>query len=161
MCNTLSSLALIGALLTAASAMADEKAAIPADTFYKGQQATQYLARDLLLGAKVDNAEGKVIGDIEDLIVNWDNQIEGVIMGVGGFLSIGEKRVGVRLSALKISEKDGKTIITLPVATHDVLQALEPYHHAKPQIAFRPRHGKGAGTARQDPRNLQGRLSGR
>lgn len=130
--KTLSSLALIGALATAMPVLADDKAAIPANTFYKGQQADQYLAKDLLLTAKVHAADGKIIGDIEDLILNTENRVEGVIMGVGGFLSVGEKRVGVRLAALKISEKDGKPFVELPGATKEVLKALEPYQRAKP-----------------------------
>lgn len=130
--KTLSSLAVIGALVAAVPALADDKVVIPHDTYFKGQQANQYLAKDVLLGAKVRNDEGKVIGDIEDLILNSDNQIQGVIMGVGGFLGAGEKRVGVRLSALKIAEMDGKTVVTLPGATHAVVKALEPYHRAKP-----------------------------
>lgn len=129
--KTLMSFAVIGGLVTA-PALAQDKPVIPAHTFYKGQQAQQYLAKDMLLGAKVRNEEGKVIGDIEDLIVNSDNQVEGVIMGVGGFLNVREKKVGVRLSALKIGEKDGKTVVNLPGASREVLKALEPYKRAKP-----------------------------
>jgi len=106
--------------------------AIPSGVFYKGQQANQILARDHLLFAKVKNAQGQIIGDIEDLILNEQNQVEGVIMGTGGFLGAAEKKVGVRLSALKIAEKDGKITVSLPEATKDVLKALEPYKRAKP-----------------------------
>lgn len=124
------------ALTFAGAAVAQDKgkapAVIPSGVFFKGQQATQILARDYLLGAKVRNAEGQIIGDIEDFILNDQNQIEGVIMGTGGFLGRLEKKVGVRLSALKISEKDGKTSVSLPEATKDVLNALEPYKRAKP-----------------------------
>lgn len=130
--KTLSSLALIGVLVAATPLLADDKAAIPANTFYKGQQADQYLARDLLLTAKVHAADGKIVGDIEDLILNSENRVEGVIMGVGGFLGVGEKRVGVRLSALKISEKDGKPYVELPGANQEVLKALGAYERAKP-----------------------------
>lgn len=130
--KTLSSLAMIGVVMAAVPALADDKAAVPANTFYKGQQADQYLAKDLLLTAKVHNSEGKVIGDIEDLIITSDNRVEGVIMGVGGFLGVGEKRLGVRLSALKISEKNGKPWVTLPGATHDVLKSLDAYKRAQP-----------------------------
>lgn len=112
---------------------AKDKAAvtIPAGVFYKGQQSNQILARDHLLGAKVVNAQGQIIGDIEDFILNDQNQVEGVIMGTGGFLGRAEKKLGVRLSALKISEKGGKTVVTLPEATKDVLRTIEPYKRAK------------------------------
>ena len=130
--KTLSSLALIGALAATAPALADDKAAIPANTFFKGQQADQYLAKDLLLTAKVHGSDGKIIGDVEDLILNSENRVEGVIMGVGGFLGVGETRLGVRLSALKIKETDGKPYLELPGATKEVLKALDSYQRAKP-----------------------------
>jgi hypothetical protein len=105
---------------------------IPEKTFFKGQQPTQYLARDLLLGAKVRGPEGRIIGDIEDLILSETNEVIGVIMGVGGFLGAGEKRIGVRLSALEIKTDGNATTVTLPGATKEVLKALEPYKRARP-----------------------------
>jgi sporulation protein YlmC with PRC-barrel domain len=72
----------------------------------------QYLARHLLLGNQVYNADGKTIGDIEDLILNSNNQIEGVVMGTGGFAGFGEKRVAVVLYALQIKNDSGRVTIT-------------------------------------------------
>lgn len=123
---------LAAAAAVAVSAAVYAQGAIPSGIFYKGQMSHQWLAKDLLLNAKVQNATGQIIGDIEDLILNENNQIEGVIMGVGGFLGAGETKVGVKLSALKISEKDGKRTITLPEATKEVLAALKPYERATP-----------------------------
>ena len=94
-----------------------QKVTIPTKTFYKGQEAGQYLARDRLIGAKVLNKDGQVIGDIEDLIVTSDNKVEGVIMGVGGFLGAGEKKIGVRLAALRFETKEGRigSFASLPI----------------------------------------------
>lgn len=135
-------LAIAAALSCASPAVAQQKAAptagqasnveIPRGVFYKGQQANQYLAKDMLLGAKVRNSTGQIIGDIEDFILTENNEIEGVIMGTGGFLGAREKKIGVRLSALKITEQGGKTVVTLPEATKEVLAALQPYKRAKP-----------------------------
>lgn len=105
---------------------------IPADVFLTTQGDGQYLAKDLLLGAKVQNAEGQIIGDVEDLILNSDNQVQGVVMGVGGFAGFGEKRVGVSLSALQIKNEDGKITVSLPQATKEVLDALEPFKRSTP-----------------------------
>lgn len=105
---------------------------IPADVFLTTQGDGQYLAKDLLLGAKVQNAEGKIIGDIEDLILNADNQVQGVVMGTGGFAGFAEKHVGVSLSALQIKNEDGKVTVSLPQATKEVLDALEPFKRATP-----------------------------
>ena len=105
---------------------------IPQDVFLTTQGDGQYLAKDLLLGAKVHNAEGQIIGDIEDLILNADNQVQGVIMGVGGFAGFGEKRVGVSLSALQIKNENGKVTVSLPQATKEVLDALTPFERKTP-----------------------------
>jgi sporulation protein YlmC with PRC-barrel domain len=107
--------------------------AIPKGMFYKGQGPTQYLAKDRLIGIKVYSTKGELIGDIEDLIMGAkDNDVQGVIIGVGGFLGVGEKKIGVRYSALKADTKDGKKIMTLDV-DKDVLAALEAYGRAEPK----------------------------
>jgi len=100
---------------------------IPANTFFKGQQSNQYLARERFLGAKVVNKDGQTVGTIDDLIVGSNGQVEGVILGVGGFLGVGEKKVGVRIGALKVTSGDGKATITFPSATKEMLSAVDAY----------------------------------
>ena len=78
------------ALTVAFGTGASAQAELPQGVFYTEQLATQYLARDLVLGAKVHGPNDKIVGDIEDLVMNDDTQIVGVIMGVGGFLGVGE-----------------------------------------------------------------------
>ena len=123
------------AALWALPALADPAAApaeVPADVFLTTQGENQYLARDLLLFAKVQNADGQIIGDVEDLILNADNQVEGVVMGTGGFVGFGEKRVGVHLDALQIKNEDGVITVVLPQATKEVIDAVEPFKRTKP-----------------------------
>ncbi len=115
-----------------AQTKADAKAVdIPAD-YWKKQKPTQYLVKDRLIGQSVKNKDGKVIGDIEDVIVGDDNKVVGIVMGVGGFLGAGEKKVAVRYRALEFSAVDGKKVITLPSATKEVLGALLPYERTAP-----------------------------
>jgi hypothetical protein len=112
-------------------ALADP-AQIPPDVFVPTQSDDQYLARDLLLFAKVHNADGLIIGDIEDLIFNANNQVVGVVMGTGGFLGFGEKRIAVNVGALQVKHEDGKVYVSLPQATKEVLDTLEPFHRKQP-----------------------------
>jgi PRC-barrel domain len=126
------SLAALAAVTGAALAQkapdaAKPSATIPIGVFYKAQQAGQTLAKDRLLGAKVVNKDGESIGTIEDLILDPEAKVLGVIMGVGGFLGAGEKQIAVRLGALKITEADGKTTVALPSASKEVLAAVGPY----------------------------------
>ena len=109
---------------------AAKAAAIPTNTFFKGQTASQYLAEERLLGAKVINKDGQMVGTIDDLIISQGGQIEGVILGVGGLLGVGQKQVGVRLSALKITTADGKITISLPSATKEMLGAVGAYQRS-------------------------------
>ncbi|MGI9524735.1 MAG: PRC-barrel domain-containing protein [Hyphomicrobiaceae bacterium] len=127
------SLALATAHATAALA-ADPK--VSQDVFYDNQQPDQYLAADLLLKAKVRGAGGKIFGDVEDLILNANNQVVGVIIGVGGFLGLGEKRIGVRYSALQFKDENGETVVSLPEATKEVIDSVPAYKRSKPPKSF-------------------------
>ena len=102
------------------------------DTFIAEQKLTEYLAKDRLIGAKVKGSDGKIIGDIEDLIINNDSQVVGAIMGVGGFLGAGEKKVAVAIKALGLEVTDGKMDVTMPSATKEVLTAAPAYKRVNP-----------------------------
>lgn len=128
--------ALFTGLLAQFAQAADPAASIPEGIFLKRQQGDQQLARDFLIGAKVYNAEDKIVGDVEDLVLDELNRVTGVIIGVGGVLGLGEKRIGVRYTALQIQEKDGIPVILLPAATQPVLKALAPYERAMPPKSF-------------------------
>jgi hypothetical protein len=125
-------LTLAAAMVALALPALADPAQIPPDVFVPTQSDEQYLARDLLLFAKVHNADGSIIGDIEDLIFNANNQVVGVVMGTGGFLGFGEKRIAVSVGALQVKHEDGKVYVSLPQATKEVLDTLEPFHRKQP-----------------------------
>lgn len=109
--------------------------ALPAladDIFLTEQTPTEYLAKDRLIGVNVHNGDGKVIGNVEDLVVDGDNKIVGAIIGVGGLLGVGEKKVAVSLPSLSIESTDKGIVITMPAATKDALTAAPPYKRTNP-----------------------------
>lgn len=59
-----------------------------------------------LQGKTVYSADGSNIGEINDVLVSQDGSINAVIIGVGGFLGIGEKDVAVNMSALELGPGD-------------------------------------------------------
>ena len=137
--KTITSLVALGALVASEPALAQQKAKappapvdIPAGVFIQQQPENVYLARNTVLFAKVRDQSGKIIGDVEDLLINDHNEVVGVLMGVGGFLGAGEKRIAVRLSALDVEEKGGKTIVTLRSATKDIVKALPAFKRNRP-----------------------------
>jgi len=108
-------------------------AAARADTtFVPAQTETEYLAKDHLIGAKVHGKDGTIVADIEDLIVNDQNQVVGVIMGTGGYFGWAEKKVGVSLSSLQFEEKDGKLSVSLPDLTKEMIDTAPEFARKKP-----------------------------
>ena len=84
-------------------------------------------AKKQILGEGVYNNIGEKIGDINDLIVTPDKAVSYAIVGVGGFLGVGEHEIAVPVGQLK--QLEGK--IVLPGATKDALKAAPKFEYAK------------------------------
>jgi sporulation protein YlmC with PRC-barrel domain len=54
-----------------------------------------------LIGVNVYNDNNEKIGDIEELIVDKSGKVDNVVLGVGGFLGMGEHYVAVPMEKLK------------------------------------------------------------
>jgi hypothetical protein len=53
-------------------------------------------------GTDVLGPQDEHIGDVEDVVFSKDGKIEGVVVGVGGFLGIGSKNVAIDMSAFQV-----------------------------------------------------------
>ena len=84
-------------------------------------------AKKQILGEGVYNNIGEKIGDINDLIVTPDKAVSYAIVGVGGFLGVGEHEIAVPVGQLK--QLEGK--IVLPGATKDALKEAPKFEYAK------------------------------
>lgn len=60
-----------------------------------------------LVGSSVVNAEGEKIGDIRSILIDRSGRATAVVVGVGGFLGLGERSVAIAWEALEITE-DGE-----------------------------------------------------
>ncbi len=67
-----------------------------------------------------DNAEN--IGSVNDVVIGADGKVEAVVIGVGGFLGLGEKNVAMNYGDIDWAERDGDRWIVVN-ATKDQLQA--------------------------------------
>jgi sporulation protein YlmC with PRC-barrel domain len=63
-----------------------------------------------IIGTRIKNAEGKDIGEIDRLLIDpQSGKVSHVVVGLGGFLGVGEKKVVVPWSDLKFGAvSDGK-----------------------------------------------------
>ena len=83
-----------------------------------------------------DQADNK-IGDVDDLLVDQKGQITAVLVGVGGFLGLGEKDVAIPFSALHASEKNNKWYLVLNT-TKDALKAAPGFKYDKTKTTWVP-----------------------
>ena len=104
-----------------------EQAAAPAPV--EGQIVSQpegTIAASELMGRSVYSAEGEDIGQISDLLIDEDNRLVGVVIGIGGFLGIGEKPIAVEIERVsRASTQDGTEQLVLNYTRAELEQAPE------------------------------------
>ena len=91
-------------------------------TIARGWSATKQI-----LGKPVYNDKNEKVGDVDDLIIAPDSSVSYAIIGVGGFLGLGERQVAVPVNRFKNTE--GR--IVLPDATKEALQAMPSFQYAQ------------------------------
>jgi sporulation protein YlmC with PRC-barrel domain len=65
-----------------------------------------------LMGLDVYNDANEKLGDINELIVDKDGKVHAVVIGVGGFLGIGEHDIAVTMDKLRFVEEPVRTSST-------------------------------------------------
>ncbi len=91
------------------------------DGFIVRQSFGQVMGDDLM-EANVIGAEGESIGNVEDVLIDQDGRIIAVVVGIGGFLGIGERDVAISADNLNfvISAREGEAVATdTPVVSTD------------------------------------------
>ena len=83
-----------------------------------------------------DNQDNK-IGDVNDILLDKDGRVSTVIIGVGGFLGVGEKDVAVPFSALKVADKEGDRYLVIN-ATKEALEKAPGYMYDKDKGVWVP-----------------------
>ena len=89
--------------------------------------AVGWSAKKEIIGKDVYNDTGNKIGEVTDLIVSPSRKVTYAILGVGGFLGIGEHNVAVPVGGFK--QEQGR--IVLAGATKDALKAAPKFEYAK------------------------------
>jgi sporulation protein YlmC with PRC-barrel domain len=77
-----------------------------------------------LIGRNIKNPQGDTVGEINSVAIDKDGKVRSVIVGVGGFLGVGEKNVALPWDSLTVS-KSGEDVVAN--VTKDELKAL-PEH---------------------------------
>lgn len=105
------------------------------------EQAANEWRVDWITGTSVMSPEGETIGDINDLIVDSETgEMKAAIIGVGGFLGIGEKQIALPWTDLTVNS-DAQEITT---------DLTEEEADAAPEYVFRDQEAP-AGEMTADP----------
>ncbi|MGV1770858.1 PRC-barrel domain-containing protein [Agrobacterium vitis] len=105
-----------------APAMTTPGASAAMDT-YLTQQGSDQLAASNYVGQNV-YAGDKSIGEIKDLIMQQNGGLVAAVIGVGGFLGIGEKNVAVPVSKITVT-RDAQNADKLRLTTTETAETLK------------------------------------
>ncbi len=99
--------------------------------------------------SRVYNMGGERIGDVNDILID-DGRVTAIILGVGGFLGIGEKEVSMAPDQVKrMVHSDGQAYFTVNSTKDQLLAAPEYVRPAKAtRQAPTPTGTGGGGTTR-------------
>jgi hypothetical protein len=85
-----------------------------------------------LIGTSVKNDAGDSVGDVNEVLLSKDGKVAAVVIGVGGFLGMGERQIAVPFASLHVSQDaNGTTQTTMPGATKDSLKAAPEWKWPK------------------------------
>lgn len=84
--------------------------------------ATQWRASDII-SQPVYNSANERIGEIEELIIDRDGRVWAAIIGVGGFLGIGERHVAINYNALQVTTENNTMRIMANMNRNQLQQA--------------------------------------
>jgi sporulation protein YlmC with PRC-barrel domain len=79
-----------------------------------------------LIGRNIKNAQNETIGEIKSVHLDPNGKVDGVLVGVGGFLGVGEREVLLGWRDLQI---DANGEIVRANMTKDQLKAMAPYSY--------------------------------
>ena len=89
------------------------------------QESDTILADRDFIGQTVYAGDKSKVGSISDLILSKDGKtVQGFVIGVGGFLGIGEKNVALQMDKLKMAHNaDGSVMLTMDVTKDELSNA--------------------------------------
>ncbi|MEA3535780.1 PRC-barrel domain-containing protein [Rhizobium sp. CC-YZS058] len=125
-----------GGAMNAAPAGDQAAQAAPAGSDYLTEQGPEQISANTYIGQSVYTGNDESIGEINDVIFTKDGSVEAAVIGVGGFLGIGEKNVAVPLDKITVAEVPNSDDMKLTTQeTADSLKAAPEFKTKSAQMA--------------------------
>jgi sporulation protein YlmC with PRC-barrel domain len=129
--------------MPAEKVMPSPKSSASSDGAMTAQAQNTVLGTDLI-GKTAYGADQKKIGTVNDVIMKQDGSgIEGVVVGVGGFLGLGEHNVALKMDKFSFRPSESGRILVVLNATREELEKAP---------AFKTKADQEAEAARNAPR---------
>ena len=91
--------------------------AAPASTVSAPRAHSDLWRSSKLIGLNVYNEKNEKLGDINEILLDKSGKVEGVVIGVGGFLGMGEHFIKVDMAKLKFVDEPVRTSATTTTTT--------------------------------------------
>jgi sporulation protein YlmC with PRC-barrel domain len=79
-----------------------------------------------LIGLNVYNDQNEKLGDISEILLDKSGKAEGIVIGVGGFLGMGQHDIKVDMAKLKFVDEPVRTSATTTTTTTGAANANRP-----------------------------------
>jgi len=114
---------------------------------YLTQQSETQMSASDYIGKAIYNGENNSIGDVNDIIIEQNGGIAAVVVGVGGFLGIGEKNVALPMSKVTMSrDAENKDVRLTTTETAEALKSAPEFQTLDDQQAAARSNGATDGT---------------
>ncbi len=108
---------------TASTTPMDKSIIVPAESF----NGAKVISANDFIGKRVYTKAGEDVGEVNDLILTDNGSIQAVVLGVGGFLGIGEKDVAITMASIDMAP-EGSSIRLVVDSTKEQLTAAPAYN---------------------------------
>lgn len=103
-----------------------ENAKLGSDSAWERVAADHLILSQDLKGARVSSTDDKDIGEIDDIIIAPEEaMVAYTVLGAGGVLGMGEKKIALPWGAAEMTYKDKKLMVSLPVTKARIEKAPE------------------------------------
>ena len=105
--------------------MPSTASAKPATMFPIGSALSSLWSSKDAIGQAVYNKANERLGDVEELLLDRDGKVMAAVVGVGGFLGMGETRVAIAYQSFEMMpDKDGKSRLVVDVNKEALKNAI-------------------------------------
>jgi sporulation protein YlmC with PRC-barrel domain len=104
-----------------------DKSTSTTTTTTTASSAAKTFSADSLMDANVRNAANENVGDVSDVVFDTSGKMTGIVVGVGGFLGIGERNVLIPFDQIQLQTGQSGDLVVMSNLTKESAKTLPEY----------------------------------